>query len=286
VIVMPPPAPEPIRFEVLLSQSWTLFRRNWIVALPPVIGFGLMLAAIIAFTAAIVVAALPHGNFERGANGLAGWIFAAYLGLVVLIVVVSLWVNAAMYGMADAAWARGTTTLGDGFAAFRTRAGALFVAGIGLIGVAIAAFVLALPTLGLAILAFPLFSMYVLPAVVGGGRGGFAAVGESFRLVRTFFGASAISWLVLAGIHYGISLMATFAILPLEFSIIPTMGQTTPHLPAFGFLAATVVGFALAMLVAFAYGGYYAIAVTGLYRSLCAQPGAGAGLPPGPSFSA
>jgi hypothetical protein len=274
---MPPPAPEPIRFEVLLSQSWTLFRRNWIVALPPVIAFGIIIVAIAAFAAVAVAVVLAHGgfehaHFENGGSAYVGAFVLAYLGFMVVVVILSLWVNAAVYGMADAAWERGTATFGDGFAAFRTRSGALFVAGLGFIGLALVALILALPTLGLAFLAFPLFTMFVLPAVVGGGRGGFDAIGESFRLVRDFFGASAITWLVLTGIHYGISLIATFALMPLQFAMIPLMASNGKFvLPAIGLLAGVGVAFILAIAATLAYAGYYAIAVVGLYRSLRAQ---------------
>jgi hypothetical protein len=276
VIVTPPPAPEPIRFETLLSLSWSVFRRNWIVALPPVIAMLIVLAGMGAFAGAVVAAGLARGGLERSAASPTFWpgIAVSYLVLVVVMLVVGLWSFAAMYGMADAAWAKGTATFGDGFAAFRTRSGALIVAFIGLAGVAIAAFILMLPTLGLALLALPLVTMYVVPSVVSGGRGGFAAIGESFRLVRRFFGASAIALLVLLGIQYGISFLATFAILPLEFAIIPGPGQTEPHMPPLGLILVSGMGFVVAMLAAQAYTGYYAIAIVGLYRSLFAQPSA------------
>jgi hypothetical protein len=116
--------------------------------------------------------------------------------------------------------------------------------------------------------------MYVVPSVVSGGRGGFAAVGESFRLVRRFFGTSAITLLVLVGIQYGIGFLGAFAIVPLEFGILPGPGQTEPHLPPPGLCVVSGIGFVLAMLVAQAYTGYYAIAIVGLYRSLFGRPGA------------
>ena len=276
MIVTPPPAPEPIRFETLLSLSWSVFKRNWIVALPPVIAMLIVLAAMGAFAGAFIATGLARGDLERSAASPTFWpgIAVSYLVLVVVMLVVGLWSFAAMYGMADAAWAKGTATFGDGFTAFRTRSGALIVAFIGLAGVAIGAFILMLPTLGLALLALPLVTMYVVPSVVSGRRGGFAAIGESFRLVRRFFGASAIALLVLLGIQYGISFLATFAILPLEFAIIPGPGQTEPHMPPLGFILVSAIGFVVAMLAAQAYTGYYTIAIVGLYRSLFAQPSA------------
>ncbi|MBV8644423.1 MAG: hypothetical protein JO225_10960, partial [Candidatus Eremiobacteraeota bacterium] len=38
---------------------------------------------------------------------------------------------------------------------------------------------LAIPTLGIALIALPLFTMYVIPAVVSGGHDGYTAIGES-----------------------------------------------------------------------------------------------------------
>ena len=290
MIVTPPvPAPEPIRFEVLLSQSWALFRRNWIVALPPVIVMLVGVAATAAFIGAIVAGALAHGVlFQRIAPPDGKFVTLVLTGSLVYCVVIlaaSLWSYAAMFGMADAVWSNGTATFADGFRAFRTRAGALIVAGIGVVGLGIVAAVLALPTLGLAMLALPLVTMYVAPAVVSGGHGGFTAIGESFRLVRRFFGTSAISLLVLLGINYGMSMIATFPLYPLEFALLPRPGESMPHVPPVGFLVAAGLWFVLAMIVVQAYLGYFTIAMVGLYRSLRAQPDAGAGPPPGRSVT-
>ena len=272
MIVTPPLAPEPIRFEVLLSQSWTLFRRNWIVALPPVIAMLIGLLGAGAWIAFVATAALSRRGLDHASDGFVGGVVVTWIVFIPVMLVVGLWSFAAMYGMADAAWSRGTATFADGFAAFRTRSGALIVAFIGLVGVAIAALILTLPTLGLALLALPLVTMYVAPAVVSGGRGGFNAIGESFRLVRRFFGPSAIALLVLVGIQYGASFLSTLAILPLEFAVMPGPGQTAPHAPPLGLALASGLVFVLAVLAGQAYTGYYAIAIVGLYRSLCAQP--------------
>ena len=174
--------------------------------------------------------------------------------------------------MAAAAWERGTTSLADGNAAFRARAGAFVVALIGLIGLGIVALIFALPTLFIALLALPLFTMYVLPAVVAGGRGGFEAIGESFRLVRRYFLASLIACVVLYGISYGISFIGAIPLFPLEFSMMPAAGQTTPNMPPIPLIAFGVLGYIVTIALSLAYTGFYAIAVVGLYRSLVAQP--------------
>ena len=278
MIVTPPPVPEPIRFEVLLSQSWALFRRNWIVALPPVIALLIGVALMAALVGALVAAGFAHGLFARHApapdGGFVLTLFAVIVIYIVVMFVLGLWSYAAMYGMADAAWAKGTASFADGFTAFRMRAGSLVVAGIGMIGLAILAMMLALPTLGLALLAMPLVTMYVAPSVVTGGRDGFEAIAESFGLVRRFFGASAIALLVLLGINYAINMMAMFPIYPLEFAFLPRPGDTLPKFPPIGFFLAAGLWFVFAMTIAQAYLGYYTIAIVGLYRSLFARPGA------------
>ncbi len=280
MIYTPPPAPEPIRFEQLLALSWALFRRNWIIALPPIIAMAIILIGVVWLFAVIFAAAYANGGLERGGSPSIGAAFiVGYLGFFGATIVVSFWSLAAMYGMADAAWARGTATFADGFTAFRTRAGALIVAGIGMFGLAIAAFILLLPTLGLSLLALPLFTMYVVPSVVTGGRDGFTAIAESFRLVLRFFGSSAITLLILIAIQYGIGIVGSLPLYPLQFAMMASMGnQSTPHLPAIGagFLAFAVLWFVVIMIAGQAYTAYYTVALVGLYRSLFAQPGASA----------
>ena len=187
------PAPDPLAFDALLSRSWALFRRNWVVALPMVIATGIAIACVGGFAAVAVVALIRSNGMSHLSNGTGAALGISYVALVLALLVVVLWATIATYAMADAAWTRGTTSFADGFAAFPRRVGPVLVALIGLIGVGIVAILLALPTLGLALLALPLVTMYVLPAVIAGGRGGFEAIGESFRLVRAFFVPSLVT---------------------------------------------------------------------------------------------
>jgi hypothetical protein len=288
VIVTPPPAPQGIPLEMLLSRSWALFKRNWIVALPPVIAMVVVLAGIALLFAAIIAALFAHGLARSAPSPQVGaGFFAGILVFAGVALVVSIWAQVAMFGMADAAWAKGTATFADGFAAFRARGGALVVAIIGIFGLGIAALILFFPTLGLSFLALPLFTMYVLPSVVTGGRDGFAAIAESFNLVKRFFGPSAIVLLVLLAIQYGISMLASAPLFPMQFAIASSAGQgTQPHLPAPGLLVFAGVWFVLAMVVAQAYVGFYTIAIVGMYRSLFAQPGVGEPPAPGPVVAA
>ncbi|HZX68392.1 MAG TPA: hypothetical protein VFE70_05885 [Candidatus Elarobacter sp.] len=266
--------PEPSAFEKLLSASWTLFRRNWIVAAPMFIAAFVILAAVVAFAGIALAIAVSSGFFSQQhapSGGFIALIVVFYLVLLIGSIALALWAQCATFGMADAAWERGTTTLADGNAAFRSRAGAVLLAVIGLIGVTILAFILALPTLGIALLALPLFTMYVLPAAVGGRRDGFEAIAESFKLVRWNFAPSVITALVLYAISYGISFLAVIPILPLEFAFLPAGDQTTPQIPPIPLFLFAGFGYIAAIALSLAYQGFSAIALTGLYRSLTSR---------------
>ena len=275
------PVAGPIGFDTLLSRSWALFRRNWIVALPPLIAGFITIAGAAVFIAVATVALLASGPRHPSAS-LGGAFVASYLLFVALVLVATLWGYTAMFGMADAAWERGTATFGDGFAAFRSRAGAVIVAGIGIFGLAIAAVILAIPTLLISLLALPLLAMYVMPSVVSGRRGGFEAIGESFRLVRRFFGPSIITMLVLLAIWYGISFVGAFFILPLEFAVMPQGADTMPRMPPIGLAVFCGIGYLLSIVASMVYSGFFALAIVGLYRDL-APRAAASPLPPAPA---
>ncbi|MDB5072570.1 MAG: hypothetical protein JWM87_3681 [Candidatus Eremiobacteraeota bacterium] len=273
--------PAPIPFDTLLSRSWALFRRNWIVALPPVIAGLITIAGAVVFAVIATVAVLASGPRHPSAT-LGGTFVVSYFGFVALVLVVTLWGYTAMFGMAGAAWERGTATFGDGFAAFRSRGGAVIVAAIGVFGLAIAAVILAIPTLLVSLLALPLLVMYVMPSVISGGRGGFEAIGESVRLVRRFFGPSVITLLVLLAIWYGISFVGAFFILPLEFAVMPQGADVMPRMPPIGLAVFSGIGYVLSILASMAYSGFFALAVVGLYRDL-APRAAASPLPPAPA---
>jgi hypothetical protein len=266
-----PEPPGPVPFDKLFTQSWQVFRRNWIVALPPVVAGIVVLVGVVAFLVAITVAALA-GALGHGSSAASGALVLAYLLFVVIAIVVSLWAYVGMFGMADAAWTRGTTTFADGFAAFRERGGATFVAWFGIFLLGICALILTLPTLGLALLAFPLAIMYVMPSVVVGRRGGFEAIGESFRLVRRYFGQSAITALVLLAIAYGISMIGGFAIVPLESAAMPGGSQPQFRIPPAPLLIGAGLGYLVSFFASTAYNGFVATLLVGMYRDLVTQP--------------
>ncbi|HEV3088724.1 MAG TPA: hypothetical protein VGX96_16050, partial [Candidatus Elarobacter sp.] len=208
----PPPAHDPTRTaEALFSRSWAVFRKNWNVAIPPLIAGAIGLITIVPLTViAALVVILGYKHSGTAAPFDVRLVGASLTIVAVVNIVVGLWSYAAMYGMADAAWTRGTASFGDGWSAFLARGGAVLVSWVAVVLLAIAAVIVALPTLGISVIALPLVTMYVAPSVVVGGRGGFAAVGESFRLVRRSLGRSSLILLMQFAISYGIGTIASF----------------------------------------------------------------------------
>ena len=142
-----PPVPEAsLTLEAILSRSWRLFRDNPITALP-IAALTLIALVIIVSVAALFAVILVQGHLaslqaaQAGsgrAEALPAWfvplIFGAWLGAVVLGCFVQAWIYTVTYGLANAQWATGSATLADGFVAGRKRIGAVFVAGIGFVG--------------------------------------------------------------------------------------------------------------------------------------------------------
>ena len=281
-MITPVPSPPEVRFGAVLSASWQLFVRNWTIALPAVLAAFVVLALTCAYVAVLIsmlgiagwraVIASPHGG---DSSALAGVGVVALIGALVIVVasiVALLWAACATYGMADAAWTRGTAVLADGNAAFAARAGAVVVATIGIVGLGIVALVLALPTLFLSLLALPLVTMFVFPAAVGGRFDGFGAIGESFRLVRRFFVPSLVTWLILYAIQYGVSFLLTFAIVPLEFAAMPDRSTGVLQMPPVPLFAFSGITYVVTILLLLAYNGFRATVEVGLFRELEARP--------------
>jgi hypothetical protein len=266
------PVPTPLALGDLLSRSWVLFKRNWIVALPPFIaGFGAMIVLMVLVVAG-VMAAIAHGTPEHWSGGFIASLIGGYVLFLAFAIFAAIWATVAMFGMADAVWARGSTTLADGMAAFGARGGAAIAATVGFCGLLVVALVLMLPTLGLSVLALPFATMYMYPAVVTGRVGGFESIRESFQLVRRFFGASVVVYLVLYAIQYGISLVMIVAIVPLEFSTIPLGSDTQVRMPPIPLLGFSGAVYAATLLALIAYNGFHSLALVGMYRDLMSLP--------------
>lgn len=273
----PPDGPMPL--EAVFARAWALLRTNWFIALPPIVVVTLCLSFAAPFVVATFSTAFGHGDHLPRPH-VPGWAMASFAVAYAAMLLGGFSAIVMMFGMADAAWAGGGATFGDGFSALGTRSGALAAASLGLLGVSLLALILALPTLGLSMLAFVVFTIYVMPAVVGGGRGGFAALAESFRLVRSSFVRSAIGIALLIAGSYAISFAGYFSVLPLTVWFMkvvsePSRLQTLPAPPVALIVACGSIYLVITIL-SLAYYGYYALVLVGMYRSLVG-PGQRAG---------
>lgn len=205
------------------GRAWQLLSGNWIMIVPGI---------VIGVVAAVVVYVLGLFGFASavgfGAVGLQGaGVASAFLSVVVIGVILllaTILVIAYTTGMAGAAWRTGRATLDDGAAAFRTDGTQILVAVVLLFLIGIVAVALAVPTLGLAFLAYYVFFLYVLPSVIVGGHSGSDAIGESARLATKNF-LTTLAVVILLAIAFFI---ATF--IARWFGGIPLLGMIVRQL--------------------------------------------------------
>jgi hypothetical protein len=180
--------------ENMFIRAWDLLSRNWSIIVPGVV-VGLVVGVITGIFSLVQPAGEPIGVVSSVAHGAASFVSS----LIVAIVAVAGYIVTQCYtaGMAGAAWQRGTATLADGARAVNEDAGNVLVAAIGLLICGIIAALLLIPTLGLSIFVFYLFTMYTIAAAVVGNRRGFDALRESFAIARAKFGTTLIIGIVL-----------------------------------------------------------------------------------------
>ena len=203
--------PQPV--ENVFARAWALLTHNWILIVP-----GLLIGLIVGVINWVLA---PHGYYDTGdATAVGPSLARASRGFILWIVgiVAGIANQAYTVGMAGAAWERGTATLADGTASFREDAGRIVTTAIGLILLGIVAAFFALPTLGLSILAFYVFTLYSMPAAIVGNRPGFSSIRESFMISRARF----VSTLILGVMIVVIALVGWLISLPLFF--IPLLG--------------------------------------------------------------
>lgn len=224
--------PQPV--ENVFARAWELLTHNWIIIVPGLV-IGLVLGAI-------SWVLTPHyADTGDTSAALGNALGRASRGVILAIagIVAGIANQAYTVGMAGAAWERGTASLADGSASFREDAGRIVVTGIGLILLGIVAAILALPTLGLSLLAFYVFTLYAMPAAIVGNRPRFSSIAESFAITRARF----IPTLILAIMIVAISLIAGLITAPLLF--IPLLGpiiQTCLIQVAVAYVTLVVVG--------------------------------------------
>lgn len=244
--------------ESVFSRAWQLLSGNWIMIVPGVIIGAIVgiVTAVASLSAQPVVSADGTYHMYNAMGAALTGIVAGVIGLVGFVAT-----QAYTVGMAGAAWTRGTTTLADGSAAFRDSAGNIIMTAIGLILLAIVAAILVIPTLGLSLLAFVLFTLYAMPSAIIGRNPGFSAIGESFRITMRRF----VPTLIIAILVGVISLVAGFVTLPLHF--IPLLGP--------------IVAAILTQIIVV----YAVLVIVGEYLALRGAPAAAAGYGAAPTYS-
>jgi hypothetical protein len=207
--------------ENVFTRSWQLLTRNWIIIVP-----GIVVGLIVGVVTDLVAPPHTHGDptttggvVSHGLVGVVGSVIAGAVGIAGFVIT-----ECYTVGMAGAAWARGTATLADGANAVRDDAANVLGAAVGLFVLGVVAVLLALPTIGISLLVFYLFMLYALPAAVVGGRGGFAAIAESFAITRAKFGTTLLIGIVLAVISlFGGLVALVFAFAPLLGPIVASV---------------------------------------------------------------
>jgi hypothetical protein len=283
-----PVAATPVKIDLILRLAWSLFSRDPIVALPMLVFVFAIVVMFGGLTVGLVMAvfsAAAHHQKGPPANLIPLGV-AAGVAWVLAFVLQPL-VYTAVYGLADAAWMRDSATAADAFSAIRQRWVATYVAVVGYLALGFAAVILTIPTLGLVWFAFPVFTMYVFPAVVAGRRSGIDAIVESIRLVRHKLAISALATLILFAIQYAASFVVFPFLVPMQFAIMTSTAngqQGLPHLEAWQF-ALAAAGYILLFALICASMGFNALVQTGLYRALQPigdTPSTALAAPPGP----
>jgi hypothetical protein len=226
------------------KRAWELLSANPIIVVP-----GLLLA-VAAGVVIAVLAAVAIGSYalvSTTGDSAIGYVTAS-LGAIVAIAItlfLALLQMVVVTGMSGTAWRTGTATLRDGWVAFVAQwpraLGAIAL--VFLIGICAA--VLAPLTFLLSLLAFVVFFMYVIPAVVLDGMAPVAAIAESCRITQARF----VPTLLLAILLVALSLVGA------------SVGGMVSHL-------VPVVGILTALVVQQAVAAYATLAVVGIYLKL------------------
>jgi hypothetical protein len=173
----------------IFRGAWVLLARNPIIVLPSIV-VGVASAALDHVLAASGVASWDFfANLDAQGSG-AFWLFFGTIVEFGIRILGALIAIAFTVGMAGAAWMHGRTTLADGMASLRRDGFQAFLALVVLFLIGLAAAALLVPTFGLSVLAYMVFFLYTMPAVVVGERSAAEAVVESIQLAARNFGVT------------------------------------------------------------------------------------------------
>lgn len=229
------------------ARAWSLLRHNWTIVIPPLVVGIASAAAANALAGAGLLSWQFFGDMNvQGPQGF--WLFFGTIIAVALRMVAAVVAIAFTAGMAAAAWSRGTAGFADGAAAFRRNGLQAFFALILMTLLALLAAALVVPTFWLSVLAYVIFLLYTMPAVLVGNRTATEAVIESIGMAWRSFGV-------------------TFAVVVLIILLAVAGGLLGTLLARLPFLG-NVLGWIIMEVVV----GYATLVVVGEYLQLRAQP--------------
>ena len=178
--------------ENLFSRSWELLSRNWAIIVP-----GLIVGIIAGIVSYLLLPTVYYNNGYGGVTVSTWGFLGASISIIVQTLAAIITISYTT-GMAAAAWRTGTATFSDGAAAFSKEGSRVFTAMLALIIVWIGAAILTPFTLGLSLLAVFYLFVYTMAAAVISNYGGFAALGESYKMAISRWQTTVIIVIVLA----------------------------------------------------------------------------------------
>ena len=183
----------------VFGRAFELLVRNVVIIVPA------LAIACISAAVAYVLASSGYASFQffgdmNTGGDAAFWGFFATIVALALRILGALVAIAFTTGMAAAAWERGTASLADGAQAFRRNGVQVLFALVILFLIGLVASALVWPTFGLSLLAYMVFMIYTMPAVVVGGRPAQDAIVESIRTAAANFGLTLMLVVLIVGI--------------------------------------------------------------------------------------
>ena len=166
-------------FERTFARAWTLLVSNPIMIVPPfVLGLlgGVLSYALSSLLDNLIISGAGNATVGAVANT------AREIAGVLLALLVTMLQMAFVTGMAGAAWRQARTSLGDGWSALTHRGLAALGAIVLLFLIGFCAAALAPVTFWISLLAYMVFFIYTMAAVIIGGRGAIGGIVESAQL--------------------------------------------------------------------------------------------------------
>lgn len=171
------------------AGAWSLLRHNWLIVVPSLAVGAVSGAIAYVLESSGALSWTFFGDLDASGPG-AFWLYFATIVAFGWRIFGALVAIAFTTGMAGAAWERGTAALSDGATAFRREGLQVLAALVLLFVLGLVASALVVPTFGISVLAYMVFFIYTMPAVVVGDRPATEALIDSIRLAARNLGTT------------------------------------------------------------------------------------------------